>query len=268
MDDLARQRTSVSNRFGAVQHLLHNTHDTLRVFRRHGCCGGLARHWRHLAAILLAACCAQLCVAQSLPVDGPKPQEDSQINVNWLYGSYVGKDAVLEPLDAQRRFKLYLRQTYMTRGIFIKTTLFAIRDQAHNTYPEWGDGIEGFSKRFASRQSQFIIRNSVMSLGNGLLGWEPRYDRCRCSGFWPRTSHAFFRNFVTYDRTEKSLRPQLFPYVGAFTASVAATAWQPGSPRWDVKGYQAVITQVPMGMVMNWMGEFAPDMARVIRKHK
>lgn len=171
--------------------------------------------------------------------------------MNWLYGSYVPKETSLEPLNAERRFKLYLRQTYTTRGIFIKTTLFAIRDQAHNTYPEWGDGIEGLSKRFASRQSQFIIRNSVMGVDNGLLGWEPRYRRCRYAGFWQRIGHAFIRNVITYGRAAKTLRPQLFPYVGAFTASVAATTWQLGRQRRGVKGYQAAITQVSLGMAMN-----------------
>ena len=239
-----------------------------RVYGPLGLCDGLCR-WRcHLAAILIMASFAELSSAQNLLPNGPKPGETSQINVNWLYGSYVPKEVPIEPLNADLRFKLYLRSTYTAPGIYIKTILFALRDQAHNTYPEWGDGIEGFGKRLGSRQAQFIIRNSVTSLGNGLLGWEPRYDRCRCTGFWPRTKHAIVRNFVTYDRTEKSLRPQLFPYVGAFTGSVTATTWEPGSNRWEVKGYQAVITQIPVGMGMNWIDEFTPEIARVLHKHK
>jgi hypothetical protein len=119
--------------------------------------------------------------AQNLP-DAPEPK-DNQINVNWLYGSYVPKEAPLEYLSSDRRFKLYIRQTYTTFGIYIKTTLFAVHDQIHNTYPEWGDDFGGFAKRFGTRQAQFIIQNSVISLGDGLLGWEPRYDRCRCEGF-------------------------------------------------------------------------------------
>lgn len=200
--------------------------------------------------------------------ENPKAQKDNQLNVNWLYGSYIPKEVPLESLSADRRFKLYLQQTYTTWGIYIKTTLFALRDQAHNTYPEWGGGFEGFAKRFGSRQAAFIVQNSVTSLGDGLLGWEPRYDRCRCGGFWPRTRHAIVRNFVTYDRTEKSLRPQLLPYLGAFTGSVLATTWQPGNPNWQVKGYQAVITQVPVGMGINWIGEFAPEITRKIHRHK
>jgi hypothetical protein len=208
----------------------------------------------------------------SLP-DAPSSQDiaatpGNQLNVNWLYGSYVPKEVPLESLNADRRFKLYVRQTFTTYGIYIKTTFFAVRDQIHNTNPEWGDGLEGFGKRLGTRHAEFIIQNSVISLGDGLLGWEPRYDRCRCSGFWPRTRHAISRNFVTYDRTEKSLRPQLFPYAGAFTGSVTTTAWEPGNPNWQVKGYQAVITQIPVGMGINFIGEFAPEISRVLHRKK
>jgi len=193
---------------------------------------------------------------------------DDQVHVNWLYGSYVPKEVPLEPMKASIRFKLYIRQTYTTWGIYVKTICFATRDQIHNAYPEWGDDFEGYMKRFGSRQGQFIIQNSTISLGDGILGWEPRYDRCHCSGFWPRTGHAILRNFVTYNGTEKSLRPQLMPYVGAFAGSVAATTWEPGNPEWQIKGYQAVITQVPVGMGINWIGEFAPELFGVFKKHK
>jgi hypothetical protein len=76
--------------------------------------------------------------------------------------------------------------------------------------------------------------------------------------------HAIIRNFVTYDRSEKSLRPQLFPFLGAFVGSVTTTAWEPGNPEWQVKGTEAV-TQVPIGMGVNFIGEFAPEITRVIK---
>ena len=210
-------------------------------------------------------------VAASVAQQTNKPTRNTtnpQLNVNWLYGSYVPKDAELRSLNAQERFKLYLRQTYLTPGIYIKTTFFALRDHIADSNPEWGDDFGGYTKRLGNRQVQFIIQNSLTSLGDGALGWEPRYDRCRCEGFWPRTRHAVLRNLVTYDRTEQSLRPQLMPYVSAFSASAIATTWQPGNPSWQVKGYQAVITQFFVGAGINWIGEFAPEITRVLRKKK
>jgi len=193
---------------------------------------------------------------------------DRQINVNWLYGSYVPKDVPLRPLNGHERLKLYFRQTYTTPGIYIKTTIFAVRDQVADSNPEWGNDAAGFIKRFGDRQAQFIIQNTVSSLGQATLGWEPRFDRCRCDGFWPRTRHAIVRNFVTYSGTEKSLRPQIMPYLGAFGAASIASTWEPGHPVWQVTGYQAAITQIFVGVGINWIGEFAPDFGRVFHRNQ
>ena len=196
-------------------------------------------------------------------------QPDNQINVNWFYGSYVPKNVPLRSLNGHERLKLYVRQTYTTPGIYVKTTLFAVRDQIADSDPEWGTDFAGFAKRFGNRQAQFIIQNSITSLGQGMLGWEPRYDRCRCDGFWPRTRHAIVRNFVTYDGTEQSLRPQIMPYLGAFGSAALATTWRPGNPVWQVHGYQSAITQIFVGVGVNWVGEFAPEIGRVLhRKQK
>lgn len=233
-----------------------------------GICAVISKDWPSLPATgLLLLVVAPVFAQESVP-NSPEATRDNQINVNWLYGSYVPKEVPLESLNSELRFKLYLRQTYTGFGIYIKTTLFTAHDQIHKTYPEWGSGFDGFAKRFGTRQAEFVVQNSVIALGDGLLGWEPRYDRCRCSGFWRRTRHAVVRNFVTYDRTEKSLRPQLFPYVGAFAGSVLGTTWEPGHVEWQVEGIQAVITQIPVGMGINFIGEFAPEITRVLkRKH-
>jgi hypothetical protein len=216
-------------------------------------------------ALLVSSCAAQV---ETKSASTPAAVAGSELNVNWLYGSYVPKDVPLEPLNGHQRFKLYLMQTYTTPGIYIKTTLFALHDQISNSDPEWGDGFGGFAKRWGNRQVQFIIQNSITSLGNGVLGWEPRYDRCRCDGFWPRTRHAIVRNFVTYDRSEKSLRPQIMPFLGAFGSSAIATTWAPENPRWQVRGYQAVVTQVFVGVGINWLGEFAPEIVGILHKKK
>lgn len=227
---------------------------------------------RACAILVLLTLFGRAGIAQeTAPPASQSPKEETnkdQLKVNWLYGSYVPKEVPLVPLDGRMRFRLYVRSTYTTWGIYVKTIFFASRDQVHDTYPEWGDGFDGYLKRLGTRQAEFTIQNSTIALGDGLLGWEPRYDRCRCSGVWPRTRHALIRNFVTYDRTEKSLRPQLMPYLGAFTGSVTATAWQPGNSKWQVKGYQAVITQVPVGMGINWISEFAPELFGWARKRK
>jgi hypothetical protein len=56
------------------------------------------------------------------------------------------------------------------------------------------------------------------------------------------------------------------PYLGAFGAASIATTWEPNNPKWQVRGYQATITQIFIGSGINWIGEFAPEIGRVFKK--
>ena len=220
-------------------------------------------------ATLLSLFCAA-GVAQTAGTEQSSTGAESapELKVNWLYGAYVDKDVPLHPLSNHQRFQLFLRQSFLTPGVYVKTAFFALSDQAQDHPQEWGDGFGGYAKRTASRYGQFVAQNALSGAGNALLGYEPRYDRCRCTGFWPRTRHAVVRNFVTYNRTEKELRPQLAMYAGAFGAGVIAGTWQPDNPGLVTKGYQGVVTQVIFGVCANWIGEFAPDIKRVLNGKK
>jgi hypothetical protein len=210
-----------------------------------------------------------VCAAQTTTPPGQSSQQlEPQLNVNWLYGAYVPKDAPLVPLTGRQRLKLFARQSFTTPGIYVKTLLFSVGDQANNSPPAWGTGFGGYARRVGSRQAQFVIQNSFVALGNGILGYEPRYNRCRCSGFWQRTGHAVARNFVTYDRTEQALRPQLAMYLGAFGAGVVEGTWKPSNRDLVAEGYRGVITQAAFGTAANWFGEFAPDITRILRGKK
>lgn len=251
----------------SVLELRHHAEGEDRVAQEGAQCLHFMRAYLTWLVLLPACLLTQTSVGQTVPnqqSENARPP-GGQINVNWLYGSYVPKEVPLEPLSRGQRLKLYWRQTYVTPGIYIKTALFAIHDQISDSNPSWGNGFGGFAKRFGNRQLQFITQNSVSSLGNGIAGWEPRYDRCRCDGFWRRTRHAVVRNFVTYDATERSLRPQLMPYLGAFGASALATTWEPDNPKWQVHGYQAAITQVFVGVAINWISEFAPEIGATLK---
>lgn len=221
---------------------------------------------RYLPALGLLM--ASYAVAQSTTAANHSPPSDSELKVNWLYGAYIDKGAPLESLTARQRFKLFLRQSFTTPGVYVKTALFSIGDQIDNSPPSWGTGFGGYARRAGSRHGQFVIQNSLTALGNGLLGFEPRYNRCRCSGFWSRTRHAVVRNFVTYDRTETALRPQIALYAGAFGAGVIEGTWKPSDRDLLAEGYRGAITQVGFGILAHWVGEFAPDIKRVLRKER
>jgi len=207
----------------------------------------------------------QVANTQNAPQE--KSSEKEQLQVNWIYGAYLRKGSILIALTNHERLVLYARQTYTTPGISAKSALFSAADHLSDSPPQWNGEIKGYGQRLASRHGQFVIQNTLTSLGNGLLGYEPRYDRCNCSGFWDRTGHAVLRNFVTYNSTEKSMRPQLASYAAALAAGAISSTWKPESEPWH-EAYRSVITQAAFGVCANWLGEFAPEIGRLIRKDK
>jgi hypothetical protein len=223
-----------------------------------------------LSSIAVLLSLGTSCAAQQ-PSDKPNTDTTAQSNpiqVNWLYGAYLPRDVELVPLTPQQRKQLYLRQTYLTWGIYFKTAAFSLADQASNSPAEWGGGIGAYGARFASRFGQFAIQNTFSATGNYLLGYEPRYERCRCSGVWPRVRHALVRNFVTYNSSERDRRPQIALYAGAMGAGMTASTWSPERQDLWRSGYQSVLTQVAFGSAANVVGEFAPEIARLLRRGK
>ena len=214
--------------------------------------------------VSLAPLLGSICQAQQPTREGTAPS----LSVNWLYGAYIPKDVSLEALTGPQRVRLYTAQSFTTPGIYIKTFVFSLGDQIHGTPSEWGGGISGYGRRFGSRYGQYLIQNTLSSAGNALLGYEPRYDRCRCTGFWPRTGHAFLRNFITYNRTERERRPQFALYAGALGSGAISSLWFPGNPKPWVEGYQSMITQAGWGLATNWVGEFAPEIGRIVKRKK
>lgn len=177
----------------------------------------------------------------------------------WVTGIFVGADQQMVPLTTSQRRTIYLEQTLATPGAYMKRLFAAGIDQARGAPPEWGGGFGGYSKRFASREGQFITANTVAWLGNAKLKYEPRYDQCRCSGFWPRTRHAIMRNFLTYNETEQELRPQWALYGGSFTGGLVSTAWKPHPRNAFAEGGRAMLGQAGYGVLLNIFIEFSTD---------
>lgn len=182
--------------------------------------------------------------------------------ISWLTGPYSGRQRPLVPLTNSQRERIYLQQTFTTPSAYMKRMIVAGVDQWREAPVQWGDGWGAYGKRFASREGQFITANTLTAVGNAALKYEPMYDQCECSGFWPRTRHAILRNFVTYDFSEHNLRPQWALYGGAFAGGVISTTWRPSNYGVVTSGVFAMAGQAAYGSLLNFFIEFAGDINR------
>ncbi len=180
----------------------------------------------------------------------------------WIAGEYMGRNRTLVSPTREQREVIYLRQTLTTPEAYMKRMFGALIDQARGAPYQWDDGWAGYAERFASREGQFITANTLAALGNAKLGYEVRYDQCKCQGLWRRTRHAFIRNLVTYDRSEEHLRPQWALYGGAFGGGMVSTAWKPSPKNAFVNGGRAAAEQVGWGTLLNFVTEFSWEINR------
>jgi hypothetical protein len=188
--------------------------------------------------------------------------------IGWFTGPYISRNHKRVALTAKQRQDIYLEETFTTSSAYFKRAFAAAIDQARDSPSQWPEGWGGYGERFASREGQFFAADSLAALGDAMLKYEPRYDQCRCHGFWPRTRHAILRNFLTYDDSEQHLHPQWALYGGAFAGGVIAASWKPHLHSVFIEGGIAAIEQAAYGSAFNLWIEFSAEINRKLWKRK
>jgi hypothetical protein len=233
----------------------------------------LAR-WFFLLLVILFMVAASLgqtgspTASQAPNVEKTSPETTFQkirdVPAEWLIGPYIPSTEPLQPLTNRQRREVYINQTFGNFGAYFARMFTAGVDQARGVPRQWGGGMTAYGERFGSRYGQFVIANTFQTMGNAALGYESRYDLCRCRGFWPRTRHAISRNFVTYNRTEIERRPAIPLYAGSFGAGMVSSIWLPGHRNVWKEGAYSALSQAGWGIGINFASEFAIDILRKI----
>jgi hypothetical protein len=131
------------------------------------------------------------------------------------------------PMTQQEKFHYYLRKTYDTQTLFFSAVSAGIR-QARDTVPEWGQGMEGYSKRFASSYGQRVIDKTIVFGLGSILHEDPRYYKSEKSGVWRRVLHAVGQSFVAH-KDSGGIRPKYSSFVGLSAAVCISRQWYPAS---------------------------------------
>ncbi len=76
------------------------------------------------------------------------------------------------PLTGKARWNLYLREAFWRPGVFLRAAGPALGAQLNNEPPAWGQGSEGYSKRFANRFGRFALQETYEAAGAAALGHE------------------------------------------------------------------------------------------------
>jgi hypothetical protein len=168
----------------------------------------------------------------------------------------------IPPLTSGEKFKVVGR-SLIDPSEFVLIGFVAGLGQASNSDPSYGQGAQGYGKRYATAYADNAIENFMASAAlPSLLHQDPRYYQLGRGGFLRRTGHAISRVVMTRSDFGRSQ----FNYSEVFGAGVAAAistySYHPESER----GVGTVIsvwgTQIGWDVGTYMIKEFWPDLRR------
>jgi hypothetical protein len=206
---------------------------------------------------------------QGLTPKSPVPSSDdkSATSVNMFTGLGMVSAENYQPLDRSRRWRYYVNQNFTSIGSYFGPVAISIIDQINSQPPEWGDGMEGYGKRFVSRLGTGIIQGTVQSAGAALLGQDPRYIRSADTRIPRRIGHAFLYSIITYNNEGK--RRLALATLGSFYASSMLTDyWYPGRFTALGDGVRDGNRQAILSGLVNQFQEFWPEIRHYVFRQK
>jgi len=172
------------------------------------------------------------------------------------------------PLTVGQKFKVVTRGSFDYILIPWYGVLAGI-SQAENSEPGYGQGAEGYGKRYGAYFADGTIENYFTgAIFPSLLHQDPRFFQSAKGGFWQRTGYAVSRIFIT--RTDSG--GEQFNYsevVGSAVSSAISTySYHPRGDRTVPNTASVWGSQVGYDTVTIVVKEFWPDIRRKLSKKK
>jgi hypothetical protein len=154
--------------------------------------------------------------------------------------------------------KRYLTHTYGPTAIGRAVASGGLA-QVDNTPKEWGQGMVGFGRRFASAFGFHIVKKSieypVAYLHKEQYGYHPS-DKTGTKG---RLIYALTAVVITHKRTDGSRTINAGELSGAFGAGLISRLWQPASTASLGSGFASAGTTIAIDAAYNVVREFWPE---------
>jgi hypothetical protein len=160
------------------------------------------------------------------------------------------------PMTGGEKLNFYLKSTYGPRS-FLYSMAGAGIQQARNSTPEWGQGVEGFSKRFGSSFGQKAIAKSIQFGLGSLLHEDPRCFPSRHSSFVKKALYAVGQEFIVY----KDSGGAGFAYTrlaGTTAGVIISRQWHPEADRTVARYIGAIASSIALEAAKNLANEFRP----------
>lgn len=209
------------------------------------------------------------------PVKGDQEQTDSNqkakendrmffVMPNYLTVREAGK---VKSLTWKEKFKITAKGAFDPYEFVIVGVLSGIR-QANNSYPAFGQGMEGYGKRYGTAFADQVDGNMMVgAVYPSILRTDPRYYQLGSGGFGRRFFYAFSRVFVTR-KDSGGNTVNISEFAGNASAIGISTLYYPAQDRSGQSFMSGWGVQMGVDAIGNELKEFWPDLHRMWDKRK
>jgi hypothetical protein len=199
--------------------------------------------------------------------DTKKPKDDRMFYVMPNYLTVDGQSQV-KPVSWKEKFAMAAKGSFDPYEFTIVGVVAGIR-QAENAYPAFGQGMEGYAKRYGAAFADQVDGNVMVGgVYPTILKIDPRYFRLGRSSFVRRFCYAFDRIFIA--RTDSGSHVFNVPeFAGNATAIAISNVYYPASDRGFTTSLSSWGTQMSIDAFGNELKEFWPDIHHYLqRRHE
>ena len=217
----------------------------------------------------------------SSPTATPAPHSDSQTSertkaqeqldkqlhqrvfgVMATFNTTNNRDAL--PLSTKQKYELFFKSA-SDPWPFVLTAVGAGIDQAQNSFPEYGQGVEGYAKRWGAGYTDYftgnLLGNAVLA---GLLKEDPRYFQKGTGSFATRALWAA-GGTVWCKRDNGTWGPNYANVMGNLMGAAVSNLYYPAADRTVGETLERGFTVTAQAIIGSEVIEFWPDM---VRHHK
>jgi hypothetical protein len=193
-----------------------------------------------------------------------KKQEKQRVfAVMATFNTTANRDSV--PLSTGEKYQLFFKSA-TDPWPFVLTAFGAGIDQAENSFPEYGQGVQGYAKRYGAAYTDYFTGNF---LGNAVLAawWkeDPRYFQKGTGSFTRRALWAA-SGTVWCKRDSGTWGPNYANVIGNFIGGALSNVYYPAPERTVGGTLSRGITVTAQAIIGSEIIEFWPDMLRYHRR--
>jgi hypothetical protein len=164
---------------------------------------------------------------------------------------------VYVPITQSERARHYAKSMFGLES-FVRAGVGAGIRQWSDSPPEWGQGADGYARRFAHSFGENMVRQTITYGISAAIDEDNRYFVSGRNGFGPRTMYAVESTFLAR-RSDGSRRVSYSRIIGIVATAFISRTWQPPSLRGTDHAFGSMGTAVGTEIGFNVAREFLPS---------